>query len=115
MAANTVTVEGQLGADPERKGNENGPVVFSLCWNKNRKLPSGEWDSTPNWFDVKVWGKTRDQALLLGKGERIIVEGPLEQETWEKDGQKRSKVVIVARSVARVPKVEQAQQAEIDW
>ena len=106
MAANSVTIEGRLGSDPEKKGNENGPVLFTVCWNQNRKLPSGEWESTPNWFDVKTWGKTRDTALGLRKGDLAVVEGRLKQEVWEKDGQKRSKLVIEAQSVAVVPKGE---------
>ena len=35
----------------------------------------------------------------FGKGHEIAVEGELNTEEWEKDGQKRSKIVLVVSSV----------------
>ena len=32
----------------------------------------------------------------LGKGSPIFIEGRLKQDTWEKDGQKRSKLYVIA-------------------
>ena len=52
---------------------------------------------TADFFDVKCWEKTAEIASQYCKkgGFAIIASGRLSQETWEKDGEKRSKVVIV--------------------
>ena len=38
-------------------------------------------------------------ASSLSKGSRVIVSGRLEQQSWEKEGQKQSKVVLVADDI----------------
>ena len=51
-------------------------------------------------FAVTIWGKTAENLKpYLTKGKQIAVEGYLRQDRWEKDGQKFSKVGIVADSV----------------
>ena len=35
--ANTVTLDGRLGKDAEKRGNDSGPVAFSICHNKSKK------------------------------------------------------------------------------
>jgi single-strand DNA-binding protein len=53
-----------------------------------------------SFFDVVAFGKTAEVLeQYAGKGKQIAVRGRLEQQRWEKDGQKRSKVVIVADRV----------------
>jgi single-strand DNA-binding protein len=89
-------------------------VTFSVCWNKNRKTPAGEWESTPHWFKVLVWGRQREQALTFRKGDLVVLGGKLETNTWEKDGQKRTDVQIVADSVGLVPSTSEP-SGESDW
>ncbi len=51
-------------------------------------------------FDVTVWGKQAENIKqYLHKGKQIAIDGYLDQQRWEKDGQKFSKVVIVANNV----------------
>jgi single-strand DNA-binding protein len=51
-------------------------------------------------YDLDVWGKTAETLYKYsGKGRKILVEGRLKMDTWEKEGQKRSKVKIVADSI----------------
>ena len=50
--------------------------------------------------DVTLWGKQAETlAQYLTKGTMITVVGRLKLETWEKDGQKRSKLKVVAEEV----------------
>lgn len=48
------------------------------------------------WIDLKSFGK---QAEVIDKyfneKDRIFISGKIQQETWEKDGQKNSKHVII--------------------
>jgi single-strand DNA-binding protein len=48
-------------------------------------------------LDVEAWGRTAEVVeKYAGKGKLVTVDGRLEQQRWEKDGQKRSKVIVVA-------------------
>jgi single-strand DNA-binding protein len=55
-----------------------------------------------SFFDVTCWRDLAEHvAESVGKGNRVVVYGRLDQNTWEtKDGDKRSKVRIVADEVA---------------
>ena len=72
---------------------------LSIAVNSSEKR-NGAWQDKVSYFDVTVWGKTAENIKsYLHKGKQIAVYGYLEQQRWEKDGQKFSKVVIVANTV----------------
>ena len=53
-----------------------------------------------SYFDVTVWGRTAENLKpYLTKGKQICVKGYLKQDRWEKDGQKFSKVHVIAEEV----------------
>jgi single-strand DNA-binding protein len=72
---------------------------LSIAVNRSVKK-NGAWTDSVSFFDVTVWGKTAETIkAFLYKGKQIAIEGYLDQQRWEKDGQKYSKVVIIADSV----------------
>ena len=72
---------------------------ISIAVNRREKR-GGEWADKVSFFDVTVWGKTAENIRpYLHKGKQIAVEGYLDQQRWEKDGQKYSKVCIIADNV----------------
>lgn len=72
----------------------------SIAVNRSRKS-NGEWIDETSFFDVTIWGKTAENLKpYLTKGKQIGIDGYLKQDRWEKDGQKFSRVVIVAENVA---------------
>lgn len=97
---NTVTVVGNMTRDPELRYTATGvPVAdFGLAWNTKNK----DGDESVSFFDVTCWRDLAEHvAESVGKGNRVVVYGRLDQNTWEtKDGDKRSKVRIVADEVA---------------
>jgi len=91
---------GHITRDIETKYNGEGLCIASLGIAINEKRKGKEEAS---FFDVKAFGKTAENiAKFFTKGKPILVEGRLTQERWEKDGQKRSKVVIIADTFAFV-------------
>lgn len=98
---NTVAISGNLGRDPELRATQGGTQVlrFAVCVNERRKV-GDEWKDVPNWVDVTVFGK-RAEALsrYLGKGTHVTVQGSLRQSKWEKDGQKHSRLEVIASNV----------------
>jgi len=53
-----------------------------------------------SFIDVTLWGQPAKFASdFMGKGWPVLVHGTLKQETWEKDGQRRSKIKIVGNTI----------------
>lgn len=99
---NMAVLVGNLGRDPELKHTQGGTAVceFSIAVNSREKDSEGEWHDRADWFDIRTWNELAENcAQYLSKGSKVAVDGRLRVDKWEKDGQKRSKVVIVARSV----------------
>ena len=91
-----------LGADERSFGYiANGQARANVSIAVNRSRKNGEqWIDEANYFDVTIWGKTAENLKpYLTKGKMIAVDGYLKQDRWEKDGQKMSKVSIVANNV----------------
>lgn len=94
MSLNVVNLVGRAGADPEIKYFESGSVLCEIPMAVNRRSSK---DDQPDWFNLKMWGKTADIAgSYVRKGSLIGIQGSLEIETWtdRNTGAKRSKPVI---------------------
>src|SRR5574344_2733057 len=111
---NIVAVVGRLTRDAEIKYPGAGMAIAScaVAVSTGRKQPDGSWTDETNFFDVTLLGKAAEslKAYLL-KGKQIAVTGHLKQDRWEKEGQKYSKVVIVADSVQLLGGNENGQQS----
>ena len=84
---------------------------ISIAVNESRKGQNG-WTDYPNYSDVTIWGKTAENLKpYLIKGKQVAIEGHLQQQRWEKDGQKFSKTVIIADSVQLLGGNENGQQS----
>lgn len=111
QSINHVVISGNLTRDCDLKATQSGASVLQLGIAVNRSRRNnrtGEWEDVPNYFDIAVYGKRADSlAHILKKGMRIVVSGHLRWHTWEKDGQKRSKVDIVADEIELPPRPQQ--------
>ena len=111
FSINTVVVSGNLTRDPELRSLPSGTTVCELgiAVNERNKNPqTNEWEDRPNYFDVTVWGGMGEWAARsLQKGAGVTIEGRLRWEQWEREGEKRSKIKIVANSL--VPRDDRAQ------
>ncbi len=98
---NHVVIVGNLTRNAELKFTAGGMAVsnFSIAVNQRRKKDD-QWVDEGHFFDVEYWGKAAESVNpYLVKGKQVGVEGSLRQDRWEKDGQSRSKVKIVASNV----------------
>lgn len=85
---------------------------LSIAINRSEKR-NGAWQDKVSYFDVTVWGKTAENIKpYMHKGKQIAVDGYLDQQRWEKDGVKYSKVVIIADNVQLLGGNESAPQAQ---
>lgn len=99
---NQVTLMGNLTRDPELRQTPNGQSVtsFSLALNRAYKDQSGEWVEVTDYVDIVAWGPLGERvAQYLSRGRRALVQGRLQSRSWEQEGQKRSKVEVLANDV----------------
>jgi single-strand DNA-binding protein len=100
---NRVVVAGRLVADPVQRYVAGGKAVAnaSLAINERWADAEGVERERVTFVDVQAWGRTAEAlAGYTRKGSGVLVEGRLRGESWTAaDGQKRSKLVVVAERV----------------
>jgi single-strand DNA-binding protein len=100
---NRVVLVGNLTRDPEMRVTPSGTSICQLriAVNDRVKDPStGEWGDRANYFDVNVFGAQGERCgQWLARGRQVAIEGRLRWSEWEKEGQKRQKVDVVADNV----------------
>jgi single-strand DNA-binding protein len=99
---NRVILMGNITRDIELKYLQSGMAVteIGLATQHRYKNQSGEWIEEPIFVDVTLWGRTAEiVSEYLTKGSPIFIEGRLKYETWETDGQKRSKLKVVGERI----------------
>ena len=94
--SSSITVLGNLGADPEEAQSGAGPVRLRIA----STTGFGDRKRT-TWYRANVWGKSREYALsALRKGDTVFVTGELSADEWEgKDGSKRTTLEINCNAV----------------
>ncbi len=95
---NRVVLMGNLTRDPELRYISTGTAVSEIGLAVNDRVKKNDqWVDEATFVDVTLWGRTAEVANeYLSKGSSILIEGRLKLDTWEKDGQKRSKLRVVA-------------------
>lgn len=101
----TTTFVGNLTRDPELRYTSSGAAVVNLGVAVNRRWQNRttqEWEEQVSFIDVSAWSDLAENvAESLGKGDRVVVTGRLEQRSWETDsGETRSKVQVVADEIS---------------
>jgi single-strand DNA-binding protein len=95
---NRVILVGNLTRDPQIKYIPSGTAVceIGLAVNDRVKNANGEWVDQTTFVDVTLWARTAEVACeYLSKGSPVLIEGRLKLDTWEKDGEKKSKLRVV--------------------
>ena len=97
MVDNTVTIVGNLTADPEVRVTDSGATLaeIRIAQNKRKRNSDGSWEEgEPMYFQGTVWNDMAENASSsLQKGMRVIVVGRLNYRSWEtQEGQNRSVV-----------------------
>lgn len=101
----TLTIAGNLAADPELKFTPNGKAVasFTIISSKSVKKDDGTWENTDvTPWSVKCWNRMAENVCeSLRKGMGVIIQGTATQVSWDDKttGQKRSKIEVTAFNV----------------
>ena len=93
MAANAITLSGNVVKDPELAATNNGKFVLSF------RIAVDEAGSNGNesgFFTCQAWGQLAENlAETLKKGQRVIVTGKLRHREYEVEGKKRSSIELL--------------------
>ena len=99
---NRVFLVGNLTKDPELKRLDGGTAVAELRLATTRKFKraSGDTGEDTVFVSVTVWNRLAETASkYLSKGSPVLVEGRLKYDEWDKDGERRSRISVVADRV----------------
>ena len=95
-----ITVEGNLGSDPEVKYTQSGDQVTELriACTSSKKNQQGQWEDVgdPLWVTASFWGEQHGHlADTLKKGDKVTVTGILVQRGWDgQDGTRKTSLEV---------------------
>lgn len=103
MSINRVNISGNLTRDPELRATQGGMQVlgFGVAVNdRRRNQQTGEWEDYPNFVDCTMFGnRAESMGRILHKGMKVAIEGKLRYSSWERDGQRRSKLEVIVDEI----------------
>lgn len=115
MSINHVVISGCLTSEPRQTSTTSGTTVvrFGLAVSDRRKNnKTGEWDDYTHYVDCTMFGKFAERMVVyLHKGVRVTVEGKLNYSSWEKDGQRHSKLDVIVNELVPPQQPRQQQYA----
>ena len=99
-SVNKAILLGRVGRNPEKGTSSNSPVTLPLATHEIWRDKDNNKQEDLQWHRVVVWGNQGDNVLkYVKKGDLLYVEGKIQTESYEKDGQTLYTTKIVAREV----------------
>jgi single-strand DNA-binding protein len=102
VGLNRIQLIGRLGRDPEIKQTPSGKTVcvFSMAVNRRWRDSDGEIQEATDWFNVEAWGRLGEICgEYLEKGSLIFLEGRLQTDDYEVEGETRYYTKVVAQQM----------------
>lgn len=96
---NKIIVAGRLTKDGETRTTESGKAVYSGSVAVNRKFKNKDGEYEADFFNFVYWNINDNFSKYLKKGKQVIIEGSLQNRTYEKDGQKKYVTEIIAERI----------------
>ena len=103
---NKTFLVGNVGNDPEIKQIKEGVKVakFSLATSENY-TKNGEKVTNTEWHNIVCWNKLADLVeKYVKKGSQLFIEGKINNEKYEKDGQTKYITNIIAKELKFIGK-----------
>lgn len=99
---NRATLVGNITRDPELKYTAKGTALLRLgiATNRSMQKEDGSYQDMPTFHNIIAWGKLAERmAQILSKGQKIYIEGRIENRSFEVDGQKKFTSEVVADNI----------------
>jgi single-strand DNA-binding protein len=107
---NLVILKGNLARDPELRtvsssGRQTSVVNFTVAVSREFTKQSGESDKITTFVQCEAWDTGAEAiAESLKKGDAVMIEGSLRNDSWEKDGVKHSTMKIRVNNFGKISK-----------
>lgn len=107
LGLNRVQIIGRLGKNPESRFIPSGKKVcsFTVAVDRQWKSSSGEIKKATDWFNVEAWGRLGEICQdFLSTGRLVYIEGRLQTDRYEVDGETRSFTKVIASKMIMLDK-----------
>jgi len=102
MSVNKVILVGRLGGDPEVRYTANQQPIcsFGLATSERYKDKEGNMQEKTEWHNISMFGRLAEVGNeYLKKGSQVFIEGKIQTNKSEKDGQTRYFTSIIANQM----------------
>jgi single-strand DNA-binding protein len=114
---NIVMLRGNLARDPELRvvntGDKQTSVVnFTVAVSREFKKANGTQDKVTSFIQCEAWDSGAETiASSLKKGDLVMVEGSLRNDSWEKDGVKHSTLKVRVNNFGKIIKTRSSEKS----
>lgn len=97
---NITIIKGNMARDPEVRqitsGDRTTSVAnFAVAVNRHFKRADGSKDKETTFVECEAWDSGAETiGEIFGKGDPVLIQGSLKVDSWEQDGQKRSRMKV---------------------
>lgn len=111
---NLVVLKGNLARDPELRnvttgGKSTSVVNFTVAVSREYKKNDGTIDKTTTFVPCEAWDTGAEAiASSLSKGDPVMIEGSLRNDSWEKDGVKHSSMKLRVSNFGKINRTPKA-------
>jgi single-strand DNA-binding protein len=108
---NITLLRGNLARDPELRvvntnGKQTSVVNFTVAVSRDYVKSNGEKDKITSFINCEAWDSGAEMiAESFKKGDPVMVEGSLRNDSWEKDGVKHSSLKVRVNNFAKITKL----------
>lgn len=109
---NITLLRGNLTRDPELRnidgsgGKKVSVVNFTVAVSREYTKSSGEKDKVTTFINCEAWDSGAEIiAESFKKGDLVMVEGSLRNDSWEKDGVKHSTLRVRVNNFSKITKL----------
>lgn len=114
---NIVMLRGNLAKDPELRvvgsGDKQTSVVnFTVAVSREFTKANGTQDKVTSFIQCEAWDSGAETiASSFKKGDLVMVEGSLRNDSWEKDGVKHSTLKVRVNNFGKIVKTKRAEKS----
>ena len=109
-------IRGNLARDPELRsvgsGEKSTSVVnFTIATSREFTKANGEQDKVTSFIQCEAWDSAAEAiASSFKKGDLMMVEGSLRNDSWEKDGVKHSTLKVRVNNFGKIVKTRRSEK-----
>lgn len=113
-------IRGNLTRDPEVRtvniGSKQTSVVnFTVATSREYTKANGEKDKVTTFVPCEAWDTGAEIiAESFKKGDLVLVEGSLRNDSWEKDGVKHSTLKLRVNNFSKITKLSKKKSSDVE-